>query len=119
MKLVSKSQEEDIEIFDTHDLLLNQTAADTNESDQLVQNDANAETRSTTSTRTRKSDISHAKTLLILISNQLSLIRMRYKEKDIQLKNKNDWGLIACTFDRLCLIIYVVLMFLGLFIIFI
>ena len=75
--------------------------------------------RISSSLKAKKSDISHAKTLLILISNQLSLIRMRYKEKDIQSKNKSDWGLIARVLDRFCLIVYIFITLFGLFVIFI
>ena len=115
------SQDEDIEIFDTNTMLANQIN-NTNEiepSSSSAQQISSAEPDISASLRAKKSDISHAKTLLILISNQLSLIRMRYKEKDIQSKNKSDWNLIACVLDRFCLIVYSVIMFLGLFIIFI
>ena len=71
------------------------------------------------SLKAKKSDMSHAKTLLILISNQISLIRMRYKEKDIQSKNKSDWCLISRVLDRFCLIAYICIMLIGLFFIFI
>ncbi len=95
----------------------------TNEPEQTTLNGSTPNTdeasRMSASLKAKKSDISHAKTLLILISNQLSLIRMRYKEKDIQSKNKNDWGLIAHVLDRFCLIVYIVITLVGLFIIFI
>ncbi len=116
------SQEEDIEIFDTNSLLENQIN-NTTVDDETSQNGSAANTdedsKLASSLKAKKSDISHAKTLLILISNQLSLIRMRYKEKDIQFKNKSDWALIARVIDRFCLIVYIIIMLFGLFIIFI
>ena len=64
------------------------------------------------------SDIRNAKTLLVLINNQLAIQRMKIQEKDTLDDNKKEWYLIASTLDRFCLLCYSVITLLGLFIIF-
>lgn len=81
-----------------------------------------SDSQPTTSTRPTSdsvSDLGQAKTLLVLISNQLAHLRTRINDKDMRELNKKDWYLIACTLDRFCLLVYAVLLFLGLFFIFV
>ena len=64
-------------------------------------------------------DLNQAKSLLVLINNQLANFRIRINEKDLKELNKKDWYLIACTLDRFCLLVYTVILVLGLFIVFV
>lgn len=64
-------------------------------------------------------DMNQAKTMLVLINNQLAMMRIKAQERDSKEQNKKDWHVVACAFDRMFLMIYSVVMFLGLFIIFV
>lgn len=64
-------------------------------------------------------DMNQAKTMLVLINNQLAMMRIKGQENDSKEQNKRDWHVVSCAFDRLFLVVYAVIMFLGLFIIFI
>ena len=94
--------------------------AETNESSQnLVNTSQPAATSSSASAapsldQKLKSDLSHAQTLLILISNQLALMRRRFQDKDAKSQNQQEWYLIALTLDRFCLLVYTVITALGL-----
>ena len=83
-------------------------------SEQLVST-ANNEQQQQQSTA--KLDVSQARTLLILINNQLAMFRTRLQENDLKEKNRNDWYLIATVLDRFCLGVYSFIMLLGLFIV--
>lgn len=94
--------------------------ADSNESNQgtsqdLVNTSQPANSSSTPSPNQQlKSDLSQAQTLLILISNQLALMRRRFQDKDAKSQNQQEWYLIALTLDRFCLLVYTVITSLGL-----
>lgn len=118
--------EDEIEILDTNNLYgpTNTTATSRSGTVKVIKNELNSPSEAATSTSTdvaaaKKSDISQAKTLLVLINNQLSLMRLKIKENDHLNQNKNEWYLIAITLDRFCLILYFLIMLIGLFIIFI
>jgi hypothetical protein len=66
-----------------------------------------------------KSELDQSKKLLVLINNQIAMLRIRLQEKDIKEQNKKDWYLIACSLDRFFLYVYIVVMFFGIFVIFI
>lgn len=81
---------------------------------------AGVATIATTSSGTDSlADMNQAKTMLVLINNQLAMMRIKAQEKDSKEQNKKDWHVVACAFDRLFLLFYSVIMLLGLFIIFI
>ena len=116
--------EDEIEILDTNNLYgaNNSSTAATNRAGtvRVVTNELNSTNdASTDAPAGNKTDMSQAKTLLLLINNQLSLMRMKIKEKDHLNQNKKEWYLIAITLDRFCLIVYFLIMLVGLFIIFI
>lgn len=64
-------------------------------------------------------DMNQAKTMLVLINNQLAMMRIKAQERDSKEQNKKDWHVVSCAFDRMFLMFYAVVMFLGLFIIFV
>lgn len=66
-----------------------------------------------------KSELDQSKKLLVLINNQIAMLRIRLQEKDIKEQNKKDWYLIACSLDRFFLYLYIIVMFFGIFVIFI
>lgn len=84
-------------------------------SNQLMQSYESENARSSN----EKNDSVQAKTLLILISNQLAMFRSKIKEKESREKNQRDWLVIASVLDRFCLIVYYSVTLFGLFIIFI
>ncbi len=101
-------RDDDIEVIDTSNLLQQQQSS----SEQLVAAANNEQQQSTA-----KLDVSQARTLLILINNQLAMFRTRLQENDLKEKNRNDWYLIATVLDRFCLGVYSFIMLLGLFIV--
>ena len=115
--------EDEIEILDTNNLYGANNSSKTNRAGtvKVVTNELNSSNDASTDAPPagNKTDISQAKTLLLLINNQLSLMRMKIKEKDHLNQNKKEWYLIAITLDRFCLIVYFLIMLIGLFIIFI
>ncbi len=66
-----------------------------------------------------KSELDQSKKLLVLINNQIAMLRIRLQEKDIKEQNKKDWFLIASSLDRFFLYVYIIVMFFGIFVIFI
>lgn len=64
-------------------------------------------------------DMNQAKTMLVLINNQLAMMRIKAQEKDSKEQNKKDWHVVSCAFDRMFLMLYVIIMLFGLFIIFV
>lgn len=62
----------------------------------------------------RQDELSKAQMILVLINNQLALLRMRIQEKDLKNDAKREWDLVALMLDRLCLIFYFILIFFGL-----
>ena len=64
-------------------------------------------------------DMNQAKTMLVLINNQLAMMRIKSQEADSKEQNVKDWHVVACAFDRLFLFAYFIIMLLGLFVIFV
>ena len=80
---------------------------------------SNVATIATTGGTDSLADMNQAKTMLCLINNQLAMMRIKAQEKDSKDQNKKDWHVVSCAFDRMFLMIYAVILFLGLFIIFV
>ncbi|CAF0740801.1 unnamed protein product [Brachionus calyciflorus] len=104
-KILNKNQnehEDELETVDTNELL---------QSSKLPVSDGQT---TTSNVSIENLDLNQAKTLLVLINNQLTMFRSRLKEKDNMEENKKDWLIIGYVLDRFCLIIFYVFMFFGL-----
>ncbi len=115
-------------MIDTNSLLRNRSATSQptnstralpNSQSELLQLENQPEAAASRAALAEANDMNQAKTLLVLINNQLANFRMRINEKDTRELNRRDWCLIACTLDRFCLLVYTVVLLMGLFIIFV
>lgn len=116
------TRDEEIEILDPNQILqaANNTTANSQQTPEASSSSsASAVATIATTGSDSLADMNQAKTMLVLINNQLAMMRMKVQENDSKDQNKKDWHLVSCAFDRLFLTIYVVIMLLGLFIIFI
>ena len=110
---------EEIELIDTNQILHQNQTLSNNNDDQ----ETNSEIRSNnlvdiaSTSSVQNLDINQAESLLVLINNQIAMLRRKFQESDLKESNRKEWYLIALVCDRLCLIIYSIVSFVGLFVI--
>ncbi len=92
-------RDEEIEVLDTNQV-----------SQQLQQNDPTSPAN--------PNEFTQIQMLLVLINNQLAMFRMKLQENDLKECNHREWFLIACVFDRVCLIVLSIISSIGLIAVF-
>ena len=125
------SRTEEIEILDTNKLIPEEQqqqpigSSDVRREDDLSpsatrRRDVTAATASASNEPPAPSaervDLDKSKKLLVLINNQLAMLRMRIQDKETKEHNRKDWYLLAASLDRFFLFVYILLMTVGLFI---
>ena len=122
------TRDEEIEILDPNRVLSSSNTSATGAQDGATSTASSSgaatataavATIPTTAGNDSLADMNQAKTMLVLINNQLAMMRIKSQEADSKEQNVKDWHVVACAFDRLFLFAYFIIMLLGLFVIFV
>lgn len=120
------STDDDIKLIDTSQILDAQkrarevpTSSEPQSSSELTSTNPFNEKRANESLDKNEVDLLSSKAMLALINNQVGAFRSKLKQNDLKNMNKQEWYLIATVFDRLFLIIYIVLALFKIFLVFI